>query len=88
MDVPECVYIMHISFFRSKIICFEIAVFCKISDGQVVLLPWKKIINILSFFIRSICKTDMSYLGTIYIVHIHLCLKEIFRLENGQFLVF
>ena len=47
-----------------------------------------KIIIILSFFIRSICKSDMGYLGTIYIVLIHLCCKEIFRFENGQFLVF
>ena len=29
-------------FCRSKIICFEIAVFCKISDGRVVRLPWKQ----------------------------------------------
>ena len=31
---PKCVYIIHISVCRSKIICFEIAAFfCKISDG-------------------------------------------------------
>ena len=47
-----------------------------------------KNINILRFFIGGICKSDMGYLGTIYIVHIHLCCKEIFRFENGQFLVF
>ena len=45
-------------------------------------------INILSFFIDVICKLDMGYLGTIYIVHIHLCCKKIFRFETGQFLVF
>ena len=41
--------------------------------------------NILSFFIHGICKSDTSYLGTIYIVHLHLCCKEIFRFENGHF---
>ena len=68
---------MHIFVCTSKIICFEIAVFfCKISDGQVVSFPWKhKIINILCFFIRGICKSDMGYLGTLYIVYIHLCCK-------------
>ena len=44
--------IIHTSFCISKIICFEIGVFCKIFDGQLVPLPWKqKIINILSFFL-------------------------------------
>ena len=47
-----------------------------------------KIINILSFFIRGICKSDMGYLDTIYVVHIQLCCKKIFIFENGQFLVF
>ena len=47
-----------------------------------------KNINILSFFIHGICISGMSYLGTIYIVHIHFCCKEIFRINNGQFLVF
>ena len=47
-----------------------------------------KNINILSFFIRDSCKSEMGYLGTLYIVHIHLCCRKIFRFENGQFLVF
>ena len=37
-----------------------------------------KIINILSFFIHGICKPDMGYLDTIYVVHIQLCCKEIY----------
>ena len=46
--------------------------FCKISDGQVVPLPWKhKIINIVIVFIRGICKSNMGYLGTIYISFIY-----------------
>ena len=35
-----------------------------------------KIINILSFFIHGICKSDMGYLDTIYVVHIQLCCKK------------
>ena len=47
-----------------------------------------KIINILSFFIHGICKPDMGYLDSMYVVHIQLCCKKIIRFENGQFLVF
>ena len=48
-----------------------------------------KIINILSFFIHGICKSDMGYLDTIYVVHIQLCCKKrLFRFEKGQFLEF
>ena len=35
-----------------------------------------KIINILSFFIHGICKSDMGYLDTTYVVHIQLCCKK------------
>ena len=47
-----------------------------------------KIINILSFFIHGICKPDMGYLDTIYVVRIQLCCKKIIGFENGLFLVF
>ena len=47
-----------------------------------------KIINIMSFFTHGICKPDMGYLDTIYVVHIQLCFKKIIGFENGQFLVF
>ena len=47
-----------------------------------------KNINILCFFIHGICKPDMGYLDTMYVVHIQLCCKKIIRFENGQFLVF
>ena len=47
-----------------------------------------KIINILSYFIHGICKSDMGYLDTIYVVHIQLCCKKLFRFEKGQFLEF
>ena len=74
---------------RGKIISFEIALFCKISDGQVVCCHGNKNYKHFEvFFFRGICKSDMDYLGTICIVHIHICCKKIFRLENEQFLVF
>ena len=47
----------------------------------------EKIINILSFFIHGICKSDMGYLDTMYVVHIQLCCKKIIRFENGQFFI-
>ena len=80
--------IIHISVCISKIICFEIAVFCKISYGQLVPLPWKQKNKHFEFFIYGICKSYMGYLDTICAVHIQLCCKKIFRFENGQFLVF
>ena len=39
----------------------------------------------MSFFIRGICQSDVGYLNIIYIVHIHLCCKKMFRFENDQF---
>ena len=76
-------------------VCFEYAlfveyaIFVKMSDGQLVPLPWiQKNINILSFFIHGICESGMGYLDTICVVHIQLCYKKVFRFENGQFLVF
>ena len=72
MDLPECVYIMQISLCRSNIIYFEIAVFYKISEGQVA---GNKNYKHFEFFIRGICKSDIGYLGTINVVHIHLCCK-------------
>ena len=42
-----------------------------------------KIINILSFFIYGICKSDMGNLDTIYVVYIQLCCKKkLFRLKK------
>ena len=41
-----------------------------------------KNINILSFFIDGICKPDMGYLDTIYVVHIQLCCKKIIGFEK------
>ena len=38
-----------------------------------------KIINILSFFIHGICKSDMGYLDTKYLVHIQLCCKKVIQ---------
>ena len=79
MDLPECVYIMHISLCRSNINYFEIAVFCKISDGQVVQLPGNKNYQQLSFFICGICKSDIGYLGTI-------CISFIYTLAVNRYL--
>ena len=73
MGLPECVYIIHISVCISKIICFEIAVFCKNSNSQLVPLPWNKKYRHFEFFIHGIRKLDMGYLDTIYVVHIQLC---------------
>ena len=82
---------IHYAYFvcRTKIICFEIALFLLnlLWSGSSVAKE-TKIIIILSFLIRGICKSFKGYLGTIYNVHIHLCCKEIFRFENGHFLVF
>ena len=39
-----------------------------------------EIINILSFFIHGICKSDMGYLDTIYVVHIQLCCKKVIQI--------
>ena len=44
-----------------------------------------KIINILSSFIHGICKSDID---TVYVVHIQLCCKKLFRFEKRQFLEF
>ena len=50
--LPECVYMIHISVYRNKIICIRNAAVCQISDGQLVPLPWKQnIINIFIFFL-------------------------------------
>ena len=38
--------------------------FCKISDGKIVWLPWKKNLNILSTFIFGNCKSDIGHLVT------------------------
>ena len=87
--MPERVYIIHISVCRNKITCIRIVVFCKIADGQLVPLPWKqKKYKHFEFFIYGICKSDMGYLDTIYVIHIQLCCKKIFRFEKGQFLKF
>ena len=42
--------------------------------------------NILSSFIDGISKSDMGYLDNIYVVHIQLRCKKLFRFEKGQFL--
>ena len=51
MDLPECEQIIYISVCISMIICFEIGVFCKISDGLVAMEL--KNINILSFLFMA-----------------------------------
>ena len=74
--------------FRSMIICFEIAVVCKIFDGQIVLLPWKQKYKHFEFF-------DLWYLqirhGLFrhYIAHNYTsAVKRYLDLKMGQFLVF
>ena len=75
--------------FGGDILLLNMLFFCKITDYLMVWLPWlTKIVNILSFFIHDICKPDMGYIDTIYVVHIQLCCKKIIRFENGQILVF
>ena len=86
MDLSECVYIMHIFVCRSKIL--KLQYFCKISDGQVVLLQWKQNYKHFEFFIGEICESDRGYLGTIYIVHIHLSVKRYLDLKMVNFLIF
>ena len=47
-----------------------------------------KIINILSFFIHGICKSDMGYLNTIYVVISSFAVKKYSDLKMVNFLVF
>ena len=39
------------------------------------------------FFIRGICKSDMGYLGTIYIVHIHFAVNRYLDFKMVNFSV-
>ena len=86
--MPECVYIIHISVCRNKIIFIRIAVFCKILTVSKFVAMETKIINILSFFVCGICKSDMGYLDTIYVVNIQLAVKKLFRFEKVYYLEF
>ena len=69
-----------ILFAEARSFALKLHYFCKISDGQVssVAMEAKNII-IFEFFVRGICKSDMWNYATIYIyiVHLHLCCKDI-----------
>ena len=65
---------LHYPYFccRNKIICILIAVFCKISDGQIIMLPWKqKYKHFELFFLFMVFVNQKRAIWTLYVSFIY-----------------
>ena len=81
MDYQKRLYIIinNISHRRREIIFFKRALcFCESMDS----CHGCKTVKPLEFFIFGIYKLDVGYLGSVNIIYIHFCCKEIIWLEN------